>query len=365
MFILFIILFAIPFVILVFLQQPKFGKIPSGKRLETIKKSVNYRDGAFQNKSHTPTITEGYSYWAVTKEFLFDKKIRVRPTESIPSVKTDLLSLNMNEDLLVWFGHSSYFMQVDGKKILVDPVFSGSASPIPSGTKAFDGTDIYTAEDLPEIDYLFISHDHWDHLDYKTIKQIKNKVKTVICGLGVGAHMEYWGYSKAAIIEKDWDESFSLNDHFTVHTVTARHFSGRGLQRNKSLWMAYVLQTPTMQIYIGGDSGFDTHFDQVGEKFGAFDLVILENGQYDKKWRYIHTLPDELLGIAKSLKAKKLLPVHSSKFLLSNHPWDEPLELITKNSEGKEVKVLTPMIGELVQLKNNEQTFTKWWQTIQ
>jgi len=139
----------------------------------------------------------------VLKQFLFDKNQRVKPVDRIPSVKTDLLNLDPAKDILIWFGHSSYFIQVDGKKILVDPVFSGAPSPV-SNIKAFKGTDIYTTEDISEIDFLFISHDHWDHLDYETILKLKPKIKRIICALGVDQHLEFWGFDKNSINEPDW-----------------------------------------------------------------------------------------------------------------------------------------------------------------
>ena len=274
------------------------------------------------------------------------------------------MTLKPEDDVLVWFGHSSYFIQIDGKKILVDPVFSGSISPIASLAKAFKGTDIYSVNDLPEIDYLFISHDHWDHLDFETIVNLKSKVKKVICGLGVGSHFEHWGYDANKIIEKDWNQQIDLSDGFTVFTTSARHFSGRGFKRNQSLWLSFVLKTPTQQIFIGGDSGYDTHFSEIGKKYGVFDLVILENGQYDKSWKYIHMMPNEVLQAAKDLNAKCLFPVHSSKFILANHPWDEPLEKITTLNEVQKVKLITPMIGEKVDLKDSLQIFTKWWKEV-
>ena len=193
MIIFFIIVLVLLTTTITILHQPKFGKLPSGKRLEHIKSSPNYKNGAFQNLSPTPNLTEGASYFKVLKEFFFDKKIRVQPQGVIPSLKTDLLSLDINKNVLVWFGHSSYYMQVDGKRILVDPVFSGHASPFSFSIKAFKGADIYTADDMPVIDLLFITHDHWDHLDYETIKQLRPKIKMVLCGLGTGAHLEHWG----------------------------------------------------------------------------------------------------------------------------------------------------------------------------
>jgi L-ascorbate metabolism protein UlaG (beta-lactamase superfamily) len=361
MFITLSLILLVTFAVVVFIQNTKFGQHPSGARLERIKSSPHYKDGAFQNLNHTPDLTEGVSYYSVIKEFFFVKHLRKTPTVALPSTKTNLLDLDMDQDILVWFGHSSYFMQIDGKRILVDPVLSGAASPLAFTTRAFSGTDAYTTDDIPEIDYLFISHDHWDHVDHKALLNLKSKVKKVICGLGVGEHFEHWGYDKANIIEKDWYETAPLDSGFTAHIVPARHFSGRGFKRNQTLWVSYVLQTPTMQIYMGGDSGYDSHFAEIGKKYGVFDLVVLENGQYDKGWKYIHMMPNEVLQAAKDLSAKRLFPVHSAKFALANHAWDEPLRKITEFNKDINFPLVTPIIGELVNLKDSAQTFAQWW----
>lgn len=350
--------------VLVFVYQPPFGSLPSGARLERIQKSPHYRNGSFQNLSHTPDLTEGVSYYAVLKEFLFSEKPRVKPIDSIPSTKTDLLALQPDENVLVWFGHSSYFMQLDRKKFLVDPVLSGNASPLSFTTKSFKGTDRYTVNDLPEIDYLLISHDHWDHVDYQTLLALKPKIKKIICGLGVGAHFERWGFDANIILEEDWNTTIPLETGFIVHTAPARHFSGRGFSRNKSLWSSYVLETPSTKIYIGGDSGYDTHFAEIGKNYGPFDLVLLENGQYDKSWKYIHMMPEEVLDAAVDLKAKKLFPVHSSKFALGNHSWDDPLIRISKRNEVVKMPLVTPIIGEVVYVKDSTQVFKEWWKGV-
>ncbi|AIM37525.1 beta-lactamase [Sphingobacterium sp. ML3W] len=344
-----------------FLQQPKFGKLPEGARLERIKRSPNYKNGKFVNFSPTPQIVEGTSYTSVLYDYFFKKIDRKHPKKALPTVKTDLKHLPIDQDILVWFGHSSYFIQIEGKRILVDPVFSGSVSPIPGTNKSFKGTDSYTVDDLPEIDYLFITHDHYDHLDYETIIQLKGKTNKVICGLGVGAHLEYWGYLPESIIEGDWHERIPLDDGFIVHTTPARHFSGRSLQSSKTLWMSYVLQTPTIKIFIGGDSGYDSHYAAIGEKFGPIDLAIMDNGQYDKTWRYIHHLPEDVLQAAQDLKAKRLLPVHHSKFDIATHAWDEPLVRITELNKTAHIPLITPMIGEAVRLKDDQQQFKQWW----
>jgi L-ascorbate metabolism protein UlaG (beta-lactamase superfamily) len=349
--------------VFIFIRQPQFGKQPSGERLERVKKSPNYRDGKFQNLHHTPDLAEGVSYYKVMKEFFFDKSKRSEPTDTLPSKKVDLLSINHAENVLVWFGHSSYFMQIDGKKILVDPVLSGAASPIKFTTPSYAGANVYTADDFPVIDYLFISHDHWDHIDYETLLKLKPKVKQVICGLGVGEHFEYWGYNNASIVEKDWNENVLLDSGFSVVVTPARHFSGRGFQRNQSLWVSFVLKTPTMKIYIGGDSGYDTFFETIGSEHGPFDLAILECGQYHPNWKYIHMMPEEAVQAATDLKAKKLFPVHWSKFTLAQHAWDAPILRVTAEGKKRGFPMLTPMIGEKVDLKDSVE-YPAWWQGV-
>ncbi|MEO7978007.1 MBL fold metallo-hydrolase [Flavobacterium sp.] len=362
-----IIIFLLVTFLFTYLQDPKFGKEPSGKRLESIQKSPNFKNGKFENTHKTPQITEGYSYFEVFTEFFFKKQERKIPVDIIPSVKTNLLTLAIEEDILVWFGHSSYFIQIQGKRILVDPVFSGNASPIPGTTKSFRGTDIYTVDELPVIDYLLITHDHYDHLDYETILELKSKTRTVICGLGVSSHFEHWGFPIQKIIEKDWNEKIELDSNITLYTTPARHFSGRIYKRCNTLWLSFVLESKNLKMYLGGDSGYDTHFAEIGNQFGPFDIAILDNGQYDIKWKYIHSLPEEVIQAAKDLKAKSVFPVHSSKFSLSNHPWDEPLKRITELNKYPEnqIPLITPMIGEIVHLENENQVFKDWWTGLQ
>lgn len=349
-------------VVYLFLQDARFGKAPAGNRLSIIQKSPNYKDGKFQNVHFTPQLTEGYSMPGVLYEFLFKKTTNRIPVE-IPSVKTDLLHLDRHQDILVWFGHSSYYFQIEGKRFLVDPVFSGNASPIAGTTKSFKGSDIYDVEDLPEIDYLLITHDHYDHLDYKTILKLKSKTKQIVCGLGVGEHFESWGFSPEIIIEKDWHEKVELDQNITIFTAPTRHFSGRGFTRNNTLWLSFILQTPNFKMYLGGDSGYDTHFAEIGEKYGPFDLALIDNGQYDIKWKYIHNLPEDVLQESKELKTKRLFPIHSSKFALANHAWDEPLKRVTELNQKQQnpISIITPMIGEIVELRNENQQFKEWF----
>ena len=358
-----IILLLIVLAVYLFMHSPSFGAPLLRERLKKNQDSPNYRHNQFQNKSHTPALSEGSSFLKVLRLFLFDNKAQKIPPVSLPSKKTDLLHLDPGKNMLVWFGHSSYFMQISGKTFLIDPVFSGNASPIRFTTKSFKGTDIYAVKDLPTIDYLMITHDHWDHLDYKTVLQLKPIVRKVITGLGVSDHLESWGYDRKNILEMDWNEQLILTEGFKINSVPARHFSGRGFKRNRTIWISLVLTTPQKKIFIGGDSGYDRHFAETGNQFGPFDLVILENGQYNENWKYIHMTPEETVQAAIDLQAKKLLPVHWAKFSLSLHAWNEPIIRIKKEAGLKNISLLHPKIGEEVDLDGNME-FDPWWEEI-
>ncbi|MET3732699.1 MBL fold metallo-hydrolase [Moheibacter stercoris] len=347
-----------------YMQHPKFGKSPSGDRLKRMEQSKNYRDGQFHNLSETPALAEGTSVWKIYYDFLFKSFPNSNPIDSIPSVKNDLKNLKPEENVFVWFGHSSYFIQLNGKKYLIDPVLSGNASPVAGTNKSFAGSEMYTVEDLPEIDYLLITHDHYDHLDYETILQLKPKVKKVITALGVGAHLEYWGFKPENLTELDWKDFVEFENNIKLTAVPARHFSGRTFKRNATLWTSFVLEVGEMKIFIGGDSGYDPYFELIGEEFGPFDWAILENGQYNEKWKYIHFLPNETVQAAKDLKAKKVIPVHNSKFKLAQHAWWEPLDKFTEEAQKQNLNYATPKIGELVNLNDSLQNFTKWWKDL-
>ena len=340
-----------------FVTQPRFGRTPKGERMERIRNSPNYYDGKFQNQSYTPQLTSDKSNFSTMMSFLFKKKERLIPDAEIPCVKTDLLSLDINDDVLIWFGHSSCFIQISGKRFLIDPVFSKAASPVSFFNKSFKGTNCYNAEYVPDIDYLIITHDHWDHLDYPTIKELKPRIGKVICGLGFGEHFERWGFDLANIVEMDWDESFVSESDLEIFCLPARHFSGRGFKPNQSLWASFLIKVSNYTLYVGGDGGYDTHFAEIGKRFGSIDLALLENGQYDMNWRYIHLLPDEVIAAAVELNAKRVIPIHNSKFALGNHPWDEPLKQVYELHKGNDFMLLTPKIGEVVNLRDSTYLF--------
>jgi len=355
-----ILLFAVLFALTAsFMMHPQFGKRPAGERLKRIQESKQFKNGRFQNSNPIPQLTQSWSI--ALCDYFCRRSDETAPRHKIPTVALNWKELLAKSQSLVWLGHSSYFLHLDNKNILVDPVLSGSISPIPGSGKAFEGADITTAEELPPIDYLFISHDHYDHMDYKTLKTLQPRVGKIIVGLGVGSHLEYWGYRPDQIVEKDWWEEIDLGDGFKLTVTPARHFSGRSIWTANTLWASYALETPSLKLYLGGDSGYDSHFKEIGDKLGPFDLAILENGQYDLSWKYIHMMPEEVVQAAKDLKASLLLPVHSSKFVLANHAWYEPLERVSKEAKKQQQGLLTPLIGELVDLEHASTAPSYWW----
>ncbi|MCU0419369.1 MAG: MBL fold metallo-hydrolase [Cyclobacteriaceae bacterium] len=344
----------------VFVQSPVFGANPSGSRLERIQQSPRYREGSFQNAEPTEVMLPEASYAKMMRDFFFNKPNDVEPPAPLPSVKTDLRSLDAATPTLVWFGHSSYLIKSKDVSILVDPVFSGNAAPIAFFGKAFAGSNTYQAEDMPDIDVLLLTHDHYDHLDYPTIKKLHPRVKTIVTSLGVGAHLERWGVAPEKIIELDWWEHVTLPDSLVFTATPARHFSGRSFLRGKTAWSSFVLALHGHKLFLGGDSGYDGQFKIIGEKMGPFDLALLEAGQYGANWPYIHMTPEQTVAAAQDLKAKVLMPVHWGKFALSMHAWNEPIERVWAQAEKDSVRLTTPKIGEAV-LLNQVYPRQRWW----
>jgi L-ascorbate metabolism protein UlaG (beta-lactamase superfamily) len=337
-----------------------FGKNPSGVRLSRIQNSPNYANGAFQNPVPTVVTLKEASLFKMMKEY-FNRPGTTAPPGVLPSVRTDLRSLPGGKPVIVWFGHSSYLLSVAGLNILVDPVFSGNASPFTFFGKSFPGSDVYGVADLPDIDIVVLTHDHYDHLDYKTIRLLGNKAKHFYTSLGVGSHLEFWGISGEKITELDWWEQVRIAGVITLTATPARHFSGRGITRNKTLWSSFVLKIQGYSIFLGGDSGYGEHFKTIGDQHGPFDIAILESGQYGKNWPYIHMLPEETVAAATALGAKALLPVHWGKFSLSLHPWNEPIERIVRSAADSGLALATPLIGEPVILDTAYPQKT-WWE---
>lgn len=343
-----------------FLQQPQYVS----PKLDAIHPSAHFENGYFHNTPEVDVVVSDKNQAELFLDFMLRETKDGVPSKPLPSHKTDLQALNPNDNVIVWMGHSSYFMQLEGKTYLFDPVFSDHASPVPGTNMAFLGTNIYQASEMPAIDYLLITHDHWDHLDFPTLTALKDKVAQVVVPLGVGSYFTQWGYDSEKVFEGDWYDSFKA-EQVTIHVLPAIHYSGRLFERNKTLWGAYAVVTDDHKVFVSGDSGYGQHFADIHQRLGKFDVAILESGQYDKNWPLIHMMPEEAVQAALDLDAEAVLAAHNSKFKLAHHAWYDPLERITQASQGQPFRMLTPLIGESVLIEKKNQTFADWWSAAQ
>ena len=347
-----------------FTSQPKFGRLPSGARLARIQASPHFVNGKFQCLEPVEVMTKDENRVAATIKFLTRDSKGLVPEQPMLSRKTEIASIPRDEDVLIWLGHSSYYMQLGGWRVLIDPVFSDYGSPIFFVNRAFPGSNIYTAEDFSEIDVLAITHDHWDHLDYASVMALRPKVKHIVCPLGVGEYFEQWGFDSAILHEEDWDAEIPLAKDFAVHILPSQHFSGRFLTQNPTEWCGFAFTTPKRKVFMSGDGGYGAHFADIGKRFGGFDLAIMENGQYNESWNKIHLLPKETAQASEDVGARQVVTSHNGKFALALHPWKEPYLEMEKYSAGRSYEWLTPRIGETVRIGEKGQTFSRWWEEM-
>ncbi len=349
-----------------FYRSARFGSLPEGEDLQRLAKSPHFRNGVFVNEEATPLQVENgrknSGVLASWLEFLFGEKDRTVPVQPLPAVKTDFLQVERRRDAVAWLGHSSVYVQLAGMRMLIDPVFSRYASPLPVAVRAFPGTEAYGAGDFPDLDILFISHDHWDHLDYATMRALAPKVRRIICPLGVAGHLVRFGFPRSIIQEGDWGDRVDAGG-IAVHFTTSRHFSGRTFTRNRTLWGGFVLEGGGRKIYFSGDGGYGRHFKKIGERFGGFDLAMLDTGQYNPQWRYVHMNPAESAIAADDVRCRFLLPVHIGKFCISTHAWDEPFKLMKEAAPLHDWHLLTPRMGEPVFL-DSPGVFPPWWEGL-
>ncbi len=332
------------------LSHPAFGLWRHVSK-ERIQASPNYRESKFQNQLPTPQFTGDESVLEQIWHFLTQSNPSRVPDKPIQAIKTDLKNLPTDSDWVVWFGHSSYLFCLDGKRFLVDPLLQPEF-PASLMLKPFAGTDIYRPDDLPDIDVLIITHEHWDHMDYATLRDLRNRVRHVICPLGIADYLRYWGYKDEQIIELDWFEDSAINHQPPVLRITclpSRHFSNRLLgKRNQTLWASFMVETDGRKVYIGGDGGYDKRFAEIHDRFGSIDLAFLENGQYNAHWKYIHTTPKDLEKVILDLQAKQVFTVHHDKYRLAMHPWYEPDSVAHSIAKKHDIRLLDAHIGTVV-----------------
>lgn len=349
-----------------FTSCSSFGSSPNKNELLSYNKSENFDQETklFKNKNQKEidSLWKNMNMWESGKEFLFGGEDHKSPDKDLPSVKFNKEEfLNSSENIkAVWFGHSTVLLRIDGKNILLDPVFSNYASPVSFMVRRFQ-SPAAEMEDLPEIDYVLISHDHYDHLDMPSIKFFKNKKAKFVTPLAVGAHLRGWGIDADRITELDWWEDVDL-DGIKVVATPSQHFSGRGISdRNETLWASYVIIGEKEKVYFSGDSGYGDHFKEIGNIYGPIDLAFMENGQYNEKWRLIHMFPEETAQASLDLQAQNVVSIHWGMFNLALHSWYTPIKDLKKESDMIGVNLLTPKLGELINIESAQYT-DKWWE---
>ena len=354
--------------VIVFVKTaPQFGGKSIGERLVRVTSSPNYRDGKFQNLVPTSMSGENTSMFKNMMQFIKGGENR-EPEKPLQTTKFNKSAfVNSNSGITyTWFGHSTILMNINGKIILTDPVFSLAASPIQIiGAKRFDYTNQFTIEDLPALDAVLISHDHYDHLDYKTIQRINDKTKLFYVPLGVAAHLIRWGVEEDKIVELDWWEESEFDQYLKFAATPSRHFSGRaGVDKDQTLWCSWVIKSDTLSVYFSGDSGYERHFEKIGEKYGPFDFTMIECGQYNEGWPYIHMMPEQSVRAHVDLHGEIMMPIHWGKFNLSLHEWTEPIERASAEAKKLGVEIISPLPGEIVNIKTDAEK-DYWWRKQQ
>ncbi|MFT4661839.1 MAG: L-ascorbate metabolism protein UlaG (beta-lactamase superfamily) [Patiriisocius sp.] len=343
--------------------SPQFGGPASDEKIAGYKASPNYKEGIFHNEE---TISLDMSMSDMGKAMIgyFRTNPKTRPENDIAVLKADSTEISQYqaETRMIWFGHSTFLLQMNKKNILIDPMFGDVPAPHPMlGGKRFSSELPIEVERLPKIDVVVLSHDHYDHLDYESILKLKDKVEIFYVPLGLSGHLLKWGVAPERVIEFDWWDEIEL-DGLKFVCTPAQHFSGRGISdRTKTLWASWIIQSDTENIFFSGDSGYSKHFKEIGEKYGPFDFAMLECGQYNDKWKAIHMVPEETAQAALDLKAKTMMPIHWGAFKLSEHGWTEPVDRVTKKAKELKVDVKVPRIGEEIIITEHDLPIVRWW----
>lgn len=345
---------------------PQIGASASGERLDRMQQSPNFADGIFQNTIETTMDLPASAMPGLIWKMLTGVKGQepLKQIKTLPFTPEIYGPLPDSQTAVTWFGHSTMMLKLEGKTFLFDPVFSPRASMFSfMGPKQFNFDKYIQVEDLPQVDAVVISHDHYDHLDYETVQKLTAKVGHFFVPLGVGAHLEAWGVAPDNISEMDWWNETEFQG-LTVAFTPSRHFSGRGVtNRNTTLWGSWVVMGKTQRIYFSGDSGYTPEFANIGEKYGPFDLAFVECGQYNPQWASIHMMPEETAQAAMDLQADLMIPIHWGKFALSLHTWEDPVARMTVEADRIGQSYLLPQIFETIIL-GKDAPKTRWWEAF-
>ncbi|MCB0737831.1 MAG: MBL fold metallo-hydrolase [Bacteroidetes bacterium] len=338
--------------------QPQMGKKPHGQDLERISKSPNYGDQEFINLIETKMGSFGEMI-ATMPDFLFGEG--GTPDEPLP-VKFGENATPAIDSLcfVTWYGHSAFLIEIEGKRILIDPMLGEHSSPVSFATPRFPYQKPIPIEELTDIDAIILSHDHYDHLDYATIIKLKEETAHFFTALGVGSHLKHWGVDESQITELDWWQTTTLGE-IEIIACPARHFSGRAFtDRNATQWASWVIKGKYQNLYFSGDGGYGPHFKEIGEKYGPFDLAMLECGQYNQAWAAIHMMPEQSVQAGFDVKARTIMPIHWGAFELSVHTWTDPIIRFKAESERLNANMIHPFIGERFNL-GVDMPQTEWW----
>lgn len=325
----------------------------------------HFRDGRYHNEKAMPTNTQA-SFFGILKRFLTERKIDASPKVPLPIkelTREQLLQLPDDGLFTIRLGHSSILLKVYGEFWLIDPVFSKRASPFSfMGPRRFHRPPIALA-DLPPIDKVLISHNHYDHLDKKTIRRLRSRVSYFLVPSGVEQDLVRWGVERDQILSFSWWQELSIEQGLVAFTP-AHHFSGRGLtDGNRSLWGSWVIKTPHESLFFSGDSGYFPGFRQIGQKYGPFDLAMIETGAYDRDWPAVHMTPEQSVQAHIDLKGHHMMPIHNGTFDLAFHAWYEPLERVTQAADLKGVRLSTPIPGDILDVREPIVSL-RWWQAL-
>jgi L-ascorbate metabolism protein UlaG (beta-lactamase superfamily) len=348
------------------LSLPQFGAPMSGARLERAKANPQYRDGRFVNVlPESPTSLASFGSYVI-RQFQGDE-VR-EPPAPLPVVAVDKTALAAAPPpsglRAFWIGHASTYVEIDGLRVLIDPVFAERVSPLPVGPKRFHAPPIALA-DLPPIDAMLVSHDHYDHLDMDTVRHLAARGTRFYVPLGIGAHLERWGVAPAQIEELEWGQQRTLRGVQIVCTPT-RHYSGRTLNdRSATLWSSWSVIGPQHRFFYSGDTGYGPHFREVGERHGPFDIAFVKIGAYGPgaAWHDIHMPAEQAVQASRDVRAKRMFPVHWSTFNLAYHAWDEPIRRTVAEAQRSGVALMTPRLGEWVDA-DREFRSTAWWEAV-
>ncbi len=335
----------------------------AGQRLERVRASRQYAEGRFRNTAPVGPGLQGNPL-PVLGEYFFKASQRVPPAPLPLLSPLESWARRPESGFRVtWLGHSTLLLELDGARVLTDPVWGERASPLSfAGPKRFHEAPV-PVDALPELDAVLVSHDHYDHLCRATIQTLARRRVPFITALGVGAHLEAFGVAPELITELDWWEEARVGPvGFTA--APSQHFSGRGLgDRNKTLWASWVLTTDKHRVFFSGDTGLTEEFAEIGRRQGPFDLVMLEVGAFHPSWAGIHLGPENALKAHALLGGGTLLPVHWGTFNLALHAWDEPAETLVRLAEEQHVRLLTPRLGAAVEPSHVEGA-TPWWREV-